>query len=435
MNVTDYYDGPFDPHFELGKLSRSSLARLGREYMFFNHLHDRSVMPIVLKRFGMKARTDVAVDEWRGSSPIYGNRIRKNLKVGGIGVSAVFKTMQNDVGAPHHFLDFRYELVNENLGYFWSEYCGPYDCTNTLSGGHPDLLKELCHDMEDTTFPSTTMAVNPKAHCLPIYRPPLPKGHTGPTCKWEVSISDEHRTLEPTEISRIVGLSKAAQFEFPPITRPSSEGMDDYSGPFRPDYELDDLSRAALVRQCKEFALDVHLLIRACMISIASRWGEGVMREIAREEWLAVAPIYVERIRKSLRMQGDDMGAILKMLQVDPAFPHDYVDFGCKLVDEKLGYFWINECAAVAKGEPGGWLALLSDTQAPGFDAVLEAVNPKARCRPADPAHLKSEAAKPVYAWEITIQDDAKARDRSKITEPAWVEQLRTFTHRSPRTQ
>jgi len=106
--MIDYYDGPFDPHFKLSKLSRSSLARLGREYMFFNHLHDRSVMTILFKRFGMRARTDVAVDEWRGSSPIYNRRIRKNLNIGGDGVSAVLKALQNDVGAPHHFLDFRY---------------------------------------------------------------------------------------------------------------------------------------------------------------------------------------------------------------------------------------------------------------------------------------------------------------------------------------
>jgi hypothetical protein len=431
--MIDYYDGPFDPHFKLSKLSRSSLARLGREYMFFNHLHDRSVMTILFKRFGMRARTDVAVDEWRGSSPIYNRRIRKNLKIGGDGVSAVLKALQNDVGAPHHFLDFRYELVNERLGYFWTEYCGAYDCINTLTHGHPDFVRELCHDMEDTTFPSTTMAVNPKAHCLPIHRPPLPEGHTGPICKWEISTSDEHKTLDPTEISRIVGLSKAAQFEFPPITERSSEGMDDYGGPFKPDYELEDLSQAALVRQCKEFMLDVHLLIRACMISIASRWGEEAMKDVAREEWLSAAPVYVERIRKTLRMQGDDMGAILKMLQVDPALPHDYVDFGCKLVNEKRGHFWINECAAVAEGELGGWLTLLSDAQAPGFDAVVEAVNPKACCRPVDAAGLKPEAAKPVYAWEITIQENVQTRDRSKITRPAWTEQLTSFAHRSPR--
>lgn len=431
--MMDYYDGPFDPHFNLSRLSRSSLARLGREYMLFNHLHDRTVMTILMGRFGMQARTDVAVDEWRGSSPVYNRRIRRNLKIGEDGVSAVFKSLQNDVGAPHHFLDFRYEVVNDRLGRFWADYCGPYDCVNTLTGGDAGFVKEICHDMEDTTFPSTTMAVNPKAHCLPIHRPPLPAGHCGPVCKWEVSIRDEHRTLEPTDICRIVGQSKAAQFEFRAANGQSAGGMDDYSGPFKPDYELEDLSHAALVRQCQEFMLDVHLLIRACMISISSRWGEDVMKDIAREEWLGAAPLYVERIRRALRMQGDDMGAILKMLQVDPAMPHEYVDFGCKLVDEKRGYFWINQCAAVSDGELGGWLTLLPDPRGPGFDGVVEAVNPKARCRRVDAAGLNPGEPKPVYAWEITIQEDAQPRDRSKITEPAWTEQLRAFRHRSPR--
>ncbi len=433
MDTMDYYDGPFDPHFELARLSRSSLARLGREYMFFNHLHDRSVMPIVLNRFGMEARTALAVDEWRGSSPVYGRRLRDTLKIKGKGISAIFKTMQNDVGAPHHFLDFQFELVNETRGYFWAERCGPYECVNTASGGDPGLIKELCHDMEDTTFPSTTMAVNPKAYCLPVHRPPLPAGHSGPPCKWEVSIKDEHQTLRATDICRTVALSKAARFAFPYVPELLHEGMEDYSGPFKPDYELDDLSHAALVRLCKEFTLDVHLLIRACMISIATRWGEATMKEVAREEWLAAAPVYVARIRKTLRMEGDDLGAILKMLQVDPAFPHDYVDFGCRLVDARQAYFWINQCAAVSRGEAGGWLTLLADAPSPGFEATLEAVNPRARCRPADPARIGPEASRAVYAWEITIDEGAQPRDRSRITQPVWVEQLLGFTHRSPR--
>lgn len=91
--------------------------------------------------------------------------------------------------------------------------------------------------------------------------------------------------------------------------------------PFKPDYELEDLSHDALVRQCHEFTLDVRLLIRACMISITSRWGEVAMREVDREEWLSTAPVYVEGIRKALRMQADDMRAILKMPRVDPHLP------------------------------------------------------------------------------------------------------------------
>jgi hypothetical protein len=132
-------------------------------------------------------------------------------------------------------------------------------------------------------------------------------------------------------------------------------------------------------------------------------------------------------------MQGDDLGAILKMLQVDPAFPHDYVDFGCQLVDQKQGYFWINKCAAVSKGEPGAWLTLLSNVQSPGFEATLEAVNPRVICRPAEPARIGPDAARAVYAWELIIDDAATPRDRSKITRPVWVEQLLGFTHRPVR--
>ena len=431
MTTINNYDGAFDPAFSLSKLSHKALARLGREYMFFAHLHDRSVMAIILSRFGIQAQTDVAVDEWMGSSPIYSMRNRKMLKIVGSGVTDVFKALQVDIGAPHQFLDFRYELIDDSLGYFWAEYCGPYECVYKASGGDPDFLKQICHDMEDTTFPATTMAVNPKINCLPVYRPPFADDHTGPPCKWKASFSDNLETHEDTAICQIVRQSMAAQFEFLDLEKRSTEGMDDYSGPFKPDFELEDLSHQALVRQCKEFMLDVHLLIRACMISITNRWGEVVMKEIAREEWLSVASIYVERIRKALNMKGDDMGAILKMLQVDPAFPHDYVDFGCKLIDEKHGFFWINDCAAISNGEPGAWLTMLPETNNPGFEAVIEAVNPRARCLPVDSASLMSDGIEAILAWEIVISDDTQPRVRSAITEPVLADDLRTFTFRS----
>ena len=151
------------------------------------------------------------------------------------------------------------------------------------------------------------------------------------------------------------------------------------------------------------------------------------MKEIARLYWISSASVYVERIRRALNIQGNDMGAILKTLQVDPSFPHDYVEFGCALVDEKRGYFWINDCAMLSDEEPRGWLTLLSDDDSPGFDAVVTAVNPKARCRPADPAGLESGSVKPVCAWEIVIDDDAEPRVYPEVVEPLLSEELRNF--------
>jgi hypothetical protein len=427
MSTTNNYDGPFDPDFDFKKLSRTALARVGREYMLFQHVNDRAVHPMLIGRFGAQADIDVVNDEWMGSSPIYNRRVRKLLKIEGDDVSAVFKGLQTDVGFPHQFQAVKYEVKDETHGTFWLDYCGPYAHIAAAAGGHPKAIKQLCWDMEDTTFPATTMAVNPKAGCLPIHRPPLPADHTGPICKWEVTISDRHETVEKKENERIISQSKAAQFEYPAPTGLSSEGINDYSGPFIPDLVLEDFSQPALVSLCKEFSMDGHLLVRGVMLSIRRRWGEDVMKEIARLYWISSASVYVERIRRALNIQGNDMGAILKTLQVDPSFPHDYVEFGCALVDEKRGYFWINDCAMLSDEEPRGWLTLLSDDDSPGFDAVVTAVNPKARCRPADPAGLESGSVKPVCAWEIVIDDDAEPRVYPEVVEPLLSEELRNF--------
>ena len=54
--------------------------------------------------------------------------------------------------------------------------------------------------------------------------------------------------------------------------------MDDYSGPFRPDFQLEDLSKEALVTLCREFMMVAHLLDRAIMPAIVQRFGARVLR-------------------------------------------------------------------------------------------------------------------------------------------------------------
>ena len=425
------YSGPFDPAFQLGRLSREALARLGREYMMVGHVHDRVLMPIVASRFGPEAMTEVAIDEWMGSSPIYNARNRALLGIKGDGVSSILKGLQLDIGAPHQYMDFRFELVDETRGFFWLDYCGAYDDVSRAAQGRTEPIIQMCHHMEDPTFDATAMAVNPYARCRPIHRPPLQIGHTGPVCRWEVTITDEHGTLEEREITRTMRRTKAANFAFPAAGPGGTGGLDDYAGPFRSAFVLEDFSQPALVSQCKEFALDVHLLVRASHLSIRARWGDQARAEIAREHWAGAAPIYVERIRRALAMKGDDVAACLKMLQLDPAFPHDYAATGCDLVDARIGRFWIEECDALADEEPRGWLAMLDDAEAPGFDAVIAAVNPRARARPIDPATLNPARGKPARAWEIVIDDEAEPRAESPWAEVARFSTVSAFELRS----
>lgn len=407
MPLLDDYSGPFDPAFRLDDLSREALARLGREYMMTAHVHDRAIMPLVAERFGGKAMTDLANDEWMGASPVFSRRNRRQLGVEGDGVPEIFKGLQFDIGAPHRYLDFRFEVVDHGHGYFWLPFCGAFADVSAFSGGNPKPVIQLCHHMEDQTFDATVMAVNPRARCRPVHRPPLAPDHAGPMCKWEVRITEDVGHVEERAITRVVRESSAARFEFAPVAE-TDEGMNHYRGDFRPELRLEELSHAALVRQCKEFALDLGLLIRAAYISLEEHYGYSTFHELAVAHRAAAAPVYLERIRATLGIAGDDVPSILKSLQVDPAFPHDYVRLGCAVESPTRGWFWLESCAALDDVAPAGWLALIGDDDASCILAAAQSVNRRSRCRRVEPRELPVEAAQARLGWEITVDGEAE---------------------------
>ena len=65
-------------------------------------------------RYGAEAVKELAIEEWAGASPVYGERLRQIMAIEGDGVSAIFKVLQLDPGFPHHYLDVHYEIVDEN---------------------------------------------------------------------------------------------------------------------------------------------------------------------------------------------------------------------------------------------------------------------------------------------------------------------------------
>jgi hypothetical protein len=210
----DDYSGPFRPDFRLEDLSKEALVKLCRELMLAAHLLDRAIMPAILQRFGPKAMEELAIEEWRGASPVYTQRIRKAMKIEGDDVPAIFKSLQLDPGFPHEYMDVHYEVVDEKRGYFWLNSCG------ALADVEPwgeERVRSMCHHIEDPTFDATAQAVNPKARVRPVHRPPRDPKDRRPVCHWEVVIDDDAEPLEEAPITRIVRMSTAASFEFSPV--------------------------------------------------------------------------------------------------------------------------------------------------------------------------------------------------------------------------
>lgn len=214
MGERDDYSGDFDPDFRFEDLSKEALVRLVREYALIAQLLDRSGMASVGMRFGQEAVEQVAIDEWKGASPIYTERIRKIMKIEGDGVPAIFKHLQLDPGFAQHYMDVRYEVVDEHKGYFELASCG---ALLDVENYGERAVRGMCHTIEDGTFDITAQAVNPRARIRPVHRPPrVPAGRV-PHCRWEVVIDDDTEVLAESDITALTRTTTAATFEFPPF--------------------------------------------------------------------------------------------------------------------------------------------------------------------------------------------------------------------------
>ena len=63
-------------------------------------------------------------------------------------------------------------------------------------------------------------AINPKARCRPVHRPPRSSVDELPHCRWEVVIDDDAEPLAEPEITRLVRGTTAASHEWQPVGAP-----------------------------------------------------------------------------------------------------------------------------------------------------------------------------------------------------------------------
>lgn len=208
------YSGPFDPDFRYEDLSKEALVRLVREYALIVHLLDRSALAAVGMRYGQEVVEEIAIEEWRGASPVYGERLRQVLGIEGDDVAAIFKVLQLDPGFPHHYMDVHYEIVDERHGFFELAHCG---ALMDVEPWGERAVTGMCHTIEDGTFDVTAQAVNPKARVRHVHRPPRASSDQVPHCRWEVVIDDDTETLPEADITTMTRRTTAATFEFPPF--------------------------------------------------------------------------------------------------------------------------------------------------------------------------------------------------------------------------
>ncbi len=195
--LDDDYSGPFDSEWSLERLSRNALARLCREYMVVAFYHDRALMPFVAIAHGTDATIVQADAEWMGSSPIYTARNKNNLEMNGDGAGDALKSFQFDVGAAHYFMDFQFEDVDHDLGYFWLPFCGAHHYVRKISNNDEQLVINMCHHMEDRSFDATLGITNPKLRAIPMDAQLVEKEGVSDAYRvWKISMAniDDQRT-------------------------------------------------------------------------------------------------------------------------------------------------------------------------------------------------------------------------------------------------
>lgn len=393
------YSGPFDPKLGLADLSRQALAHLGREYLLNGHMQDRVGLPLVARRFGGDAYVGVSIEEWMGASPVYSKRMQRALGFEGDTVETVFKNLQLEIGAPQQFMDFQFRLDRPGYGEFWLAHCGALMDVEPFG---EERVKLMCHDIEDPTFDATAAATHPCMKMRPIHRPPrVPPGRY-PACRWAVFIGDEAEPYEQHPNLARVGASKLANVEIDVPAGPAEPGgWADYSGPFDPGMQLEDLSQRALVILAQEVAIQSHLLARSFMLCVSQRLDDATALELGSAQWTGIAALTAERIRKPLAIEGDDIEAVAKVFQMHPCFhPRRYVDFRAEITGRNSARIAIGDCPALQEGDAYSWFATLSDAPHPALDAIAGRVNPRARCHPAKPGGA-------ALAWDVVIDPSA----------------------------
>jgi hypothetical protein len=83
-------------------------------------------------------------------------------------------------------------------------------------------------------------------------------------------------------------------------------------------------------------------------------------------------------MRRLFGITGNDMTAILKLLQLDHHFVPEYVKTGVQLIDDRTGKFWIEDCDAIGDDSTSGILTGLWRGHVVGLEQIVQAINPQA---------------------------------------------------------
>ncbi|MCZ7528508.1 MAG: hypothetical protein M5U14_20325 [Acidimicrobiia bacterium] len=163
------------------------------------------------------------------------------------------------------------------------------------------------------------------------------------------------------------------------------------------------------------------LVNRAVLPQVLVRGGSlDDLEEVAIDEWMGASPVYTGRMRRLVGIEGDGVDAVMKALQLDCGFVHEYMRVGYRYLDHDHAEFWLDRCGALLDVEPFGEErvhGMCHTIEDPTFDATALATNPRARIRPIHRPPRVPADREPHCHWTLTIDPADDPVGPTRLTE------------------
>lgn len=173
-------------------------------------------------------------------------------------------------------------------------------------------------------------------------------------------------------------------------------GRDDYAGEFVDRIALEEFSKGALLAIIDELCLQEHLLSTSFMVAVEQRFGTEAAVEVGRHQFTGISGVTSDRFRRALGL-GREVADVAQVLELHPALrPRSYVDARIALDGDRLTVS-LHDSPALREQGLESWIGLLADGHDVALDAMVHAVDPRARFQVVDP--LDGARA----TWEVVI--------------------------------
>lgn len=173
---------------------------------------------------------------------------------------------------------------------------------------------------------------------------------------------------------------------------------------------LEDIPRDRLLELAYDWMLSGMLVTRSMMPLVVLAGGDmDLMNQVAIDEWMGASPNYTGRLQRLFGIEGDDVTAIIKGLQLDVGFVHQYMHVTYQVIDPYHAEFQLPHCGALLDAEAFGEervFGMCHTIEDPTFDATALATNPRARIRPIHRPPRMPADRQPHCHWTITIDPD-----------------------------